>query len=347
MSYYSCYFLKQMYLTFKGRIDDRYSSIALCCETVEDAPTIPYAETPEETLKNIIDKWRQIREESIRYGNTPPPGGASFACSKCPLYRKDEWESDGLIHEISLAIYPSPCQCRCIYCHVYETYDNVTPNSRTAEAYERLFGILESIKESGMLAPDFAWQVTCGEISIHPYKKRFLELVEGRPTLFFTNGFRYDEGIAQHLHENPKSALFLSIDAGLPETWHKVKGVNNFKTVLSNLTKYYHQSARDGQIRLKYIVLPGINDTWEDYVSLINIARSLKVQTVEISRDHVIKSSMNQGERTTLVSAAAYLLALCQKNGITVALYDLNYTLEEQEQMQKLAEEILQRGLPD
>ena len=197
-----------------------------------------------------------------------------------------------------------------------------------------------------MLAPDFAWQVTCGEISIHPYKKRFLELIEGRPAHFFTNGFRYDEGIAQHLHENPNSCLFLSIDAGIPETWHKVKGVNNFETVLSNLTKYYHRSA-PGQIRLKYIVLPGINDTWEDYVSVVDIAKALKVQAIEISRDHVIKSSMSPKERITLVSAAAYLLALCQKNDIPVALFDLNYTLEEQEQMQQLAQEILERGLPD
>ena len=346
MEYYSCYFLEQMYLTFKGRIDDKYSSIALCCETTEGAPTIPYEETPEETLKNIVDKWKQIMEDSQQYGNPPPPSSVSFACSKCPLYRKAEWKPDGLIHAISLAVYPSPCQCRCIYCHVYETYDNVTPTSRTAEAYERLFGILERIKESGMLAPDFAWQVTCGEISIHPYKKRFLELIEGRPALFFTNGFRYDEGIAQHLHENPKSCLFLSIDAGIPETWHKVKGVNNFETVLSNLTKYYHQSA-PGQIRLKYIVLPGINDTWEDYVSVVDIAKALKVQAIEISRDHVIKSSMSPKERITLVSAAAYLLALCQKNDIPVALFDLNYTLEEQEQMQQLAQEILERGLPD
>lgn len=72
MEYYSCYFLEQMYLTFKGRIDDKYSSIALCCETTEGAPTIPYEETPEETLKNIVDKWKQIMEDSQQYMNTPP-----------------------------------------------------------------------------------------------------------------------------------------------------------------------------------------------------------------------------------------------------------------------------------
>lgn len=72
MEYYSCYFLEQMYLTFKGRIDEENSSIALCCEATEGAPTIPYAETPEKTLKNIVDKWKQIMKESQQYGNTPP-----------------------------------------------------------------------------------------------------------------------------------------------------------------------------------------------------------------------------------------------------------------------------------
>ncbi len=80
---------------------------------------------------------------------------------------------------------------------------------------------------------------------------------------------------------------------------------------------------------------------------MVDIAKALKVQAIEISRDHVIKSSMSPKERITLVSAAAYLLALCQKNDISVALFDLNYTLEEQEQMQQLAQEILERGLPD
>lgn len=278
-------------------------------------------------------------------GIPPPPSSISFACSKCPLYRKAEWKPDGLIHAISLAMYPSPCQCHCIYCHVYEDCDNVTPNARTEEAYEHLFGLLERIKESGMLAPDFAWQVTCGEISIHPYKKRFLDLVRGTPTIFFTNSFKYDEGIAQHLRDHTYSQLFLSIDAGTSETWKKVKGVDNFEQVVSNLVKYYNSMVAEGQIRFKYIVLPGINDTWEDYVSFVNIAKLLKVANIHIARDYTNKVSMGPEERTILVSAAAYLLALCQKSGFFVFISDLDYSVEEREQMQKFADEILQRGL--
>lgn len=275
----------------------------------------------------------------------PPPGSVISYCSKCPLYRKAEWNPDGLIHQISLGVYPSPCQCHCIYCHVYDTHDYITPNSRTAEAYEHLFELLELIKRSNLLAPDFMWQVTCGEISIHPYKKRFLDLVQGWPAMFFTNSFKYDEGIAQHLHDHPYSQIFLSMDAGTPETWHKVKGVDNFEQITSNLVKYYNAATKAGQIRLKYIVLPGINDNWEDFTSFVNIAKLLKVQSVQISRDYGNRVSMSPEERTTLVSAAAYLLALCQCSGVPVLLLDIDYTIVEREQMQKFADEILQRGL--
>ena len=163
--------------------------------------------------------------------------------------------------------------------------------------------------------------------------------------MFFTNSFKYDEGIAQHLRDNAHSLLFLSMDAGLPETWKKVKGVDNFEQVVSNLVKYHNTAAAAGKIRLKYIVLPGINDTWEDYVSFVNIAKLLKVENVQISRDYMNRVSMSPEERTVLVSAAAYLLALCQKSGVPVFLPDIDYSVAEREQMQKFADEILQRGL--
>ncbi len=351
MAYYSCSMIEQMYLTFSGRIDEDGSAISLCCESDEEIPKVPFAGTPEETLRSIVDKWNLVLTESKKYAITPPPPPPPYPrsvisyCSRCPLYRKAEWKPDGLIHQISLGVYPSPCQCHCIYCHAYDKPDAATPNSRTAEAYNHLFELLEMVKQSNMLAPNFMWQVTCGEISIHPYKERFLDLVHGRPTMFFTNSFKYDEGIAQHLHDHPYSQLFLSMDAGTPETWKKVKGADNFEQVTSNLVEYYHATVAEGQIRLKYIVLPGINDTWEDYVSFVNIAKLLKAASVQISRDYINRVSMSPEERTVLVSAAAYLLALCKKSGVPVFLFDLDYTIAEREQMQKFADEILQRGL--
>lgn len=202
--------------------------------------------------------------------------------------------------------------------------------------------MLELAERCGILAPDAIWQVSSGEIAIHPYRERIINLVRGRRAVFYTNCMKFDEGIAQNLHDNPVSGINLSIDAGTPETWKKIKGIDNFEKVTENLARYYTQSARPGQISLKYIVLPGLNDVYEDYQSLIEIMKVLEVKHLTLSRDGRKKYSMNREERTKLLGAAAYLLAMCYKNGISNDM--VTYSQEEQNEVVRLAEEILLRG---
>lgn len=122
----------------------------------------------------------------------------------------------------------------------------------------------------------------------------------------------------------------------------KVKGIDNFDRVTENLARYYTRSTRPGQITQKYIVLPDVNDIYEDYQSLMEIAKTLEAKHLTLSRDTRKKYSLNQSERTKLTGAAAYLLAMCHKNGIS---YDmLPYTQEEQQETVRLANEILRRG---
>lgn len=348
VEYYSCDMIELRFLTFNGRIDTSKDPISLCCECFEDIPRFSLAQTPEETVKNFLEGRELLVAQSKAYSSLPPSAWGEAAkltsgCQKCFHYQKKEWKSDGLTHYINLSMYPAPCQCRCIYCNVRQEDKS---NEKTAQAYENLFAAIQLAKELGLIAPDAIWQVSSGEITIHPYKKRILDLVRGQATRFFTNCFKYDEEIAQNLHDNPKSEINLSIDAGTPQTWHKVKGANNFEKVMENLTKYYQSSVRDGQITLKYIVLPGINDTWEDYSSLMEIMRVLKVPYLEVSRDTSSMYTLRPEERTTLASATAYLVALCKKNGVARRQY--YFLPEEQRYIEKLADEILQQGLlPD
>ena len=109
-----------------------------------------------------------------------------------------------------------------------------------------------------------------------------------------------------------------------------------------NLARYYTQSARPGQITLKYIVLPGVNDIYEAYQSLIEIMKVLEVKHLTLSRDGRKKYNMNREERIELLGAAAYLLAMCYKNGITNDMF--TYTQEEQKKAVQLAGEILRQG---
>lgn len=137
-------------------------------------------------------------------------------------YQKNQWGSDGLVHYVNLSMYPAPCQCKCIYCAIQR--DKKFMNASTEEAkkaYDKLFEMLEYAVEHEIIAPDARWQVSSGEITIHPYKDRIIELVKNKSSIFYTNCFLFDEKIAGILHDNPNSAINLSIDAGLPQTWKK------------------------------------------------------------------------------------------------------------------------------
>lgn len=331
-----------MSFIINGRIDtDEEGVITLCCEN-RPVPRMTFSSSPEEILTNFVGLRTRMLTESIRrVQSNAQPGSEKFTsgCVGCALYRRAEWHPSMQITGVNLSMYPAPCQCRCIYCVAYKQWSDTR---KVREAYERLFDTLELAEASGLIAGDARWQVSTGEITIHPYRKRIIELVRGRKTRFFTNCFIFDEDIAQNLSEDSESAINLSIDAGTPETWKRVKGFSNFDKVTSNLVKYYKRCAKPGQITLKYIVLPDINDTYEDYMSLMEIMKVLETAHLEISRDGMIKYNMTAEVRTKLIGATAYLAAMCRANGIT---YDLTpFSSEERIEISGLADEILSTG---
>lgn len=337
MAFRSCPMIDGLCLNINGRVDTGERVLTLCCENIEEKPGIAFADTPEETLERFLGMRSITLAESV---SGVRDGAYTSGCAKCANYRSGEHSLGLFISYVNLSMYPAPCQCRCCYCEAPKFWRD-TPEVHAA--YEKLFALLELGRETGMIQPNATWQVSTGEITIHPYRERIMKLVAGQRAVFFTNAFRFDEDIAQNLHDNPGSAINLSIDAGTSETWKKVKGFDNFEEVTSNLVQYYKRSARAGQITLKYIVLPGINDNYEDYASLMEIIKILEVKHLTLSRDTGKKYSLSGRERTDLLGAAAYLLAMCHKNGVEFDMF--TYTAEEQKEAVELANEILRKGM--
>lgn len=202
-----------------------------------------------------------------------------------------------------------------------------------------MFELLERAESSGLIDPGACWQISSGEITIHPYKDRIYKLVQNKTACFYTNAFIYDDEIAMNLQNNPKSAINLSIDAGTPATWAKVKGVDNFDLVTDNLVKYYSHLSSPGQITMKYIVLPGINDNLADYESVVEIMKILGTNHLTISRDVSKKYCSNDDDYKQLIVSAAYLLAILSKNGMSSDMF--TYTEEERRDAIAVAEDLL------
>ncbi|HAU86732.1 MAG TPA: hypothetical protein DCW90_14945 [Lachnospiraceae bacterium] len=283
--YRSCTYIEKLHMNFNGVNGhqsgaDTDGCIELCCLSL--APGVKLEDSPETSIQNIIAERNRIMEESKQstYLTT---------CAKCPFFNPMKSKDDGHVHFVNINMYPAPCQSKCIYCVVHSSDSGKFDYSRNGKAYENMFSAIECALKSGIIAPDALWQVASGEVTIHPFKERIYELMADKTSKFLTNCFKFDEELATILERNPKAVINLSIDAGTVETWFKVKGVNNFDTVLQNLNRYSSKCSNPEQITLKYIVLPGVNDNLEDYQALAQIMKSLHIKELIISRDNRLR----------------------------------------------------------
>ena len=273
----------------------------------------------------------------------------NFPCAKCHLYAKSDWGLSLQFSQITFATMPAPCQCRCCYCAVNkELPRGWEKNPDVLSGYEKIFDFLNFAKREKIISPETRWLIASGEITIHPFKKELMRLTKGNPVMFFTNGFIFDEDIAQELHENPRALLNISLDAGTAETWHKVKGANNFPKVVANLGRYGAACVNPRQIILKYIILPGVNDSDADFLSFIEMEKSWNTSFGTISRDNNILSTVEVPSKIPparkvfnydLIDSAARFTALRLKFLGSVSFS--NFTAEEKRQTMILAEKLL------
>jgi wyosine [tRNA(Phe)-imidazoG37] synthetase (radical SAM superfamily) len=359
--YRSCTYIERFHLNFNGLNGHQINSnnkgcIEFCCLSL--APGITLCDTADESIKSIIKKRAEIITESKMFSLLDKSDydkirNFTFACAKCPYFNEMTEGGDGLIHFVNINMYPAPCQSKCIYCGVHNGKSGVLNRRLHAECYENMFNAIEWARDNGMIATDAVWQAASGEITIHPYKDRMFDLMKDKDAKFLTNCFIFDEKIAAILGANPRSSINLSIDAGTSETWYKVKGVDNFDTVMDNLAKYSASCIRLEQITLKYIILPGINDNLEDYRAVIEIMKQLKIEKLIISRDNrfriekLIISRDNRfrhkldKEKYSLTDkATGYLAAMLKENGMIAE--NGSFWPDEYEKVSALANELLE-----
>jgi len=321
MEYFSCRNIEGAHMNFLGRVD-MGGKVTLCCENIDCMPWVAFSEFPEETLVQYMEKRKSLYEEGIQ---EVCDGKFNSQCKKCPNWIKKEWNHRKEITYVNISVYPAPCQSKCIYCTVPK---NLRMDSvEVKEGYDKLFEILEYAKKEGRIAKNALWQVSTGEITIHPYRDRIFDLVKGERTTFFTNCIKFDERIALNLQSNSQSAIDLSIDSCTKETWRKVKGVNCFDDVISNLFRYRQYASSGSQIKLKYIVLPDINDDYKDFSLTIELMKKLEITHLFISRDVNRKYVGDSAEKDKLIRRTAVLVRMCQKSGMEYSLS--TYTPEE------------------
>jgi molybdenum cofactor biosynthesis enzyme MoaA len=293
-------------LNHLGFYDD---TIGFCCCTSSDfhyqRPQFPYLDTAEETITNFFNHKNAIIEElkGLKKVN------AAKACVNCSrmgdnfVFSKDELK-DTKIRHIAVSCYPSVCQAKCFYCQEYGKPKN-TYQHATQSIYPKIIAeIIHILRKKCLIAKNCKVTIAPAEITITPHKDLLLDAISGFKSRFISNCFIFEQKIADSLKCN-ESVINVSLDSGTRETFRLVKGLDMFCEVMENLKRYRSH----GNVEVKYVVIPGVNDDIKDYAGVAAILKSLDIDTLVISFDYFLPL------RTSLYSIAE-LVRMLTENGL-------------------------------
>ena len=178
-------------------------------------------------------------------------------CEGCILLEERDWPDDHTKISMINLDYWTKCNSRCSYCH--------TMNNK--EAYNKFknynfLPILKDMIKRDILRPNGHVSFGGGEVTLLKDFDKLLNIFMdyGFPlTRIHSSCIKYSRAIEKGL-KNARVDLIVSIDAGSKEMHEKVKQVKSYDKVWKNLKRYASNQRNPLAVKVKYIVIPGLND---------------------------------------------------------------------------------------
>lgn len=288
--------------------------MAFCCNDGgrKPGPRIDYMRNGTETMENFFTKRELLHQELAGLRDID----LLRHCLGCRDLAENKdvagggVTSLGKINFLNYGYVPTLCQCKCIYCYFVE--NKACNNYKLAKQEKfaaKLSEIIDYLEKNKLLSDNFSIQVSSGEITVHPERDELLRIVMKYPCHWFTNAFVFNDVIAENLRNNKFSDMYVSLDCGTAETFKKIKGYDKFDRVIENLLKYNEH----GNVLIKYILIPGINDSLADYNGIIALLKKFGHTQLYLARDTFINPLPYE-----VLESSALLYSMCKTNGINI-----------------------------
>lgn len=232
------------------------SNVKLCCYM--SAPGGGNAMIFEDYHGEKID-WDKFFEIKRKYREIQKSGRTVPECKGCVFLEEKMWLQEDYINNIIFDHF-TKCNCRCSYCYTEE--DKKRYNS--LKTYN-IYPIVKEMFKKKIIKRGGAIGFGGGEPTILP---EFDKLID----LFLKNGFddmrvpssgiKYSRIIEKGISTGQLS-IVVSIDSSDRETYKKIKQIDAYDKVCSNLKRYAKAQKRSYNVISKYIIIPQINDTKE------------------------------------------------------------------------------------
>ena len=246
--------------------------------------------SPEVNASETVDAVALLTlRDTLLQGLQNPETKTQTPCDGCPQLCEEYYPEKPLSWSLNYFCY-SRCNYKCSYCTLRDREDGDFHNG------EQPLGVLiEKFKDTGLMSPDYSVILsTAGEPSIHPKRKDFYDAFDGAELVVNTNGFVFDSDLYESM-QTKKILLVCSVDAGTAETYTKIKAVNGLEQVQKNLTQYAQSTT--GIVALKYIFIPGTNDTPADIDGFVDLCVHTGALFVIVSIDYFSIDKVSQQTR--------------------------------------------------
>ncbi len=223
--------------------------------------------------------WDSIIEQKRKLRSNHKNGIINANCDGCFYLRDEDWEEGDYIDNFFISHWTS-CNCGCSYCY---TEDN--KEFFNSHKPYKLMPILLEMKDRGLFRFNGLLDFGGGEPAV---LDEFGDIVD----LFLNNGVRnivtnssgikYVESIGRGLTTG-KLDVTVSIDSSSREMYKKIKKVDAYDKVVENLKKYVKfQGGLTNKVRSKYIIIPGINDQFDEIDSWLKTSLDIGIKDVII-----------------------------------------------------------------
>jgi pyruvate-formate lyase-activating enzyme len=276
--------------------------LAFCCSDFGKNKT-PSIELGANEYDKTMHDFFATRDRIIEELNLPIGADVKNPCLGCINIRDALWHTDRRIRSVAFS-HTTFCNFSCSYCC---TLHGVKDHSHSD--IENSLGLFCFMKKNNIIDTNTEIYLVSGEITMHPRRDAIFAEVQDNPCCIFTNASAYSEKIDAILSMG-RSKVYVSIDAGTRETFAKVKGVDAFDRVCENLARY--SAGGDRFVHLKYIILPGLNDSEADIDGFIALCDRLRARVVDVSRDMLAVTPFDD----RAINIAARMLHELPKRGV-------------------------------
>lgn len=302
MIYKSCESIEQ-------GISFMHEDVRLCCNVshegggFEKNPYLRY-----ENTKSI--DWKDFFEYKDRIRNANQSENVFPSCKGCLYFEKRAWNNDNKKLSYFNFNHWRDCNTKCIYCHVRKD-----PNPKDIFP---IFSYLKELDKNCLIEDNGIVMFGGGDIAFLP---EFNDIVR----LFLKHNYRFNIAtcatkhlkILDELLKNGLVEIRISVDSANEETYKKIKRTDYYHHVWKNIKTYAKKQICEYSLRLKYIIIPGVNDNEEEILAWLEKSKAYGIKSVILD----IESSYCSKYRENVPEYILKLFDFTQRKASQLGLY--------------------------